>query len=173
MRHGGNIGDAGLLYSLPTQAHEGKAVMSDKTMPITGGCLCGAVRYEATEAPTWVALCHCRDCRRAVAAPLVGWAAFRSDAFTILAGDPATYQSSPEVVRTFCGRCGTSLWGFDNRSPDQTFVLLGSFDDAEELPPEFHSWRSHRLSWLETSDSLPRYVQSKNDDIMEEQPGQS
>jgi hypothetical protein len=39
--------------------------MADKAMPITGGCLCGVVHYEASEEPTWVAHCHCRMCRQA------------------------------------------------------------------------------------------------------------
>ncbi len=69
--------------------------------------------------------------------------------------------------------CGTSLTLADDRFPDEIYVSLASFDDAEELPPEFHIWRSNRLSWLETSDSLPRYVQFRGDGIVEEQPGQS
>ncbi len=64
----------------------------------------------------------------------MGWATFRRGEFAITAGNPTAYESSPGVVRTFCGRCGTSLTGLDDRVPDEIYVSLGSFDDAEELP---------------------------------------
>lgn len=88
----------------------------------------------------------------------MAWVAFRRDKFEISAGNPTADESSPGVVRTFCGRCGTSLTIADARFPDEIYVSVGSLDDAEKFPPEFHIWRSDRLSWLETSDSLQRYV---------------
>ncbi len=147
--------------------------MSDKTKPITGGCRCGDVRYGATGQSVMVEFCHCRSCRHAVGAPLMAWAALRRGEFAITAGNPTAYESSPGLVRTFCGRCGTSLTLADESFAGEVYVSLASFDDPEVLPPEFHIWRSHRLSWLETSDSLPRYVQFRGDGIVEEQPGQS
>ncbi len=99
----------------------------------------------------------------------MAWAAFRRGEFAITAGNPTAYESSPGVVRTFCGRCGTSLTLADERYPDEVYVALASFDDPEVLPPEFHIWRSNRLSWLETSDNLPRYVTFRGDGIVEDQ----
>ncbi len=101
----------------------------------------------------------------------MAWAAFRRSEFAFTAGRSTAYVSSPGLVRTFCGRCGTSLTLADDRFQDEIYVSLGSLDDAEGLPPEFHIWRSHRLSWLETSDGLPRYVQFRADGVVEEQPG--
>ncbi|MFC1680433.1 GFA family protein [Pseudomonadota bacterium] len=141
--------------------------MNDNTMPIHGGCCCGDVRYEAVGQSVLVELCHCRSCRRTVGAPLMAWAAFRCDEFEITAGNSTAYESSPGLQRTFCGRCGTSLTLTDDRFPDEIYVSVSSFDDAEKLPPEFHIWRSHRLSWLETSDTLPRYVQFRADGVVE------
>ena len=145
----------------------GKAIMSDKNTPISGGCLCGEVRYSTTGEAVLVEFCHCRSCRHAVGAPLMAWAAFARGKFEITAGNPIDYESSPGVVRTFCGRCGTSLTLADERFPDEVYISIGSFDDAERLPPEFHIWRSHRISWLETSDRMPRYVQFRADGIEE------
>ena len=147
--------------------------MGDKTMLITGRCCCGDVRYRATGESELVELCHCRSCRRAAGAPLMAWAAFRRSDFEIMTGIATAYESSPGVIRTFCGRCGTSLTLTDDRFPSEIYVSLGSLDDTENFPPEFHIWRSHRISWLETADSLPRYVQFRADGILEEQLGQS
>ena len=132
-----------------------------------GGCLCGAVRYEAEGPTLLVELCHCRSCRRATGAPVMAWAAFRREAFAVTAGDPAAYASSPGLARSFCGRCGTSLTLSDERFPAEIYVSLASLDDAEAVIPEFHIWRAHRLAWLETADHLPRFVQFKSDGILE------
>lgn len=142
--------------------------MTSDQHTIEGGCRCGAVRYRATGDPVLVEYCHCKSCRDAVGAPLVAWAAWGQGAFDITAGAPTPYASSEGVVRTFCGTCGTSLTITDQRFPDETYVTVPSLDDPEVLPPEFHIWRSHRLSWLETADTLPRYVQFKSDGIVEE-----
>lgn len=142
--------------------------MRDTTKPITGGCLCGDVRYGANGSPVLVEFCHCQSCRRGAGAPLVAWAAFRRAEFGATAGNVTAYESSPGVVRTFCGRCGTSLTLADDRFSDEIYVSVGSFDDPESLPPEFHIWRVQRLSWIETSDSLPRYSQFKADGLTEE-----
>ena len=57
--------------------------MDDTTEPVTltGGCLCGAVRYEAGWPPNWSAHCHCRDCQRASGAAFATYAGIRQDGF--------------------------------------------------------------------------------------------
>ena len=146
--------------------------MSDEIGPTSGGCCCGDVRYEAKGPSVLIELCHCLTCRRAVGAPLMAWVAFPRSEFAIVSGSCTAYESSPGLSRTFCGRCGTSLTLADERFPDEIYVSVASLDDPERMPPEFHIWRSHRVSWLETSDALPRYVQFRADGIVEERPGQ-
>jgi hypothetical protein len=63
-------------------------------MAITGGCHCGAVRYEAQGEALNHALCHCRDCRRSAGAPMVGWTMYRLDAVKVTKGAPKIYESS-------------------------------------------------------------------------------
>ena len=74
-----------------------------------GGCLCGAIRYRVTAEPFARSICHCQSCRRASGAPSVAWAVFRPEDFSFVLGDPLRFESSPQVIRTFCGRCGTPL----------------------------------------------------------------
>lgn len=97
----------------------------------------------------------------------MAWAAFKHNNFSFIRGEPATYESSPGVHRTFCGRCGTSLTLTDERFASEVYVSLASFEDNETPFPEFHIWRSQRLTWLETDDDLPRYVQFKFEGILE------
>lgn len=114
-----------------------------------GGCLCGAVRYRAWGEPKWVAYCHCRSCRRATGAPVSAYAGFAADAFELSQGEPARFASSPGVVRSFCGRCGTPLTYQGERWPDEIHVHLGTLDQPERLPPREHAFPAERIPWLE------------------------
>lgn len=141
--------------------------MSGSEVPKIGSCRCGNARFQVTGPALLVEYCHCRSCRHTTGAPLMAWAGFARDRFSLIGGEPTSYQSSPGVIRTFCGRCGSSLTLADERFPEEIYLAIAAFDDAEAPIPEIHIWRSERLSWLETTDDLPRYVQFKSDGIRE------
>ena len=103
--------------------------MTEKTMPITGGCLCGAVRFEATEAPSWVAHCHCRICQKAYGQPsgiFVGFMDSKMAALRFTKGKPKYYRSSAWLERAFCSNCGSPLG--TRSSEGHRSVLVGTFD---------------------------------------------
>jgi hypothetical protein len=131
---------------------------------IDGGCLCGAIRYQASGAAYGITHCHCRTCRRASGAPFVTWAGFDADKFEFTQGQPATYGSSKNVVRTFCSRCGTALTYQRLDLPDSIDVTLGSMDDPEKIKPEDHTWTGSRISWIVLGDHLPTYRRERNSD---------
>ena len=122
-----------------------------------GGCLCGAIRYRARGDPTDVTLCHCRTCRKAAGAPLVAWVTFLASDFTIVTGTPARYPSSPKVVRTFCGTCGTPLTYEHRDSRDTVDVTTCTLDAPASFPPTHHSWVSHDVGWVKFGDGLPSF----------------
>ncbi|MBT3333336.1 MAG: GFA family protein [Rhodospirillaceae bacterium] len=70
---------------------------------MTGGCLCGAIRYEVSQEPMVTSHCHCRQCRRGSGAPFMTWMTLAPDGFDYTLGTPAIYRSSPGIQRTFCG----------------------------------------------------------------------
>jgi hypothetical protein len=104
------------------------------------------------------------SCRRAAGAPSVAWAVWRQSDFSWIAGTPASYNSSPGVVRTFCSRCGTPLTyqsAVDGRGTvDVTTVTLDAPDD---FPPTMEIWTDHRVSWESLNPSLPRHPRSSRD----------
>jgi hypothetical protein len=124
---------------------------------LTGGCQCGAVRYVAIGEPLMTAICHCTRCRRANAAPAVGWALFTQGQVQFTGAEPKAYESSPGVQRRFCGDCGTQICFEANYLPGLIDLTLGSLDQPERAPPQFHYWESRRLSWLVFGDELPRH----------------
>lgn len=144
--------------------------MADTVDEITGGCMCGAVRYHVSGAPVLMEYCLCGSCRRAAGAPLMAWAAYETGDFDCTEGKPAEYVSSPGVVRTFCGTCGSSLTLTDTRF-DEIYVAMATFDEPGAAAPEFHIWRSERLPWLETADDWPRYLRFKYQGELDEAGG--
>jgi hypothetical protein len=123
----------------------------------TGGCLCGAVRYQLTGAGTSLCYCHCRSCRRAAGAPAVPWGTFVRSAFTVTRGSIVEYRSSPPVLRGFCPQCGTSLTYRHERRAAEIDVTLASLDDPGALAPQVHVWVSDKLPWVSISDGLPQF----------------
>src|SRR4051812_49210347 len=125
-----------------------------ETHRLTGGCQCGAVRYEITGPPGRVHLCHCRMCQKAVGGPFAASATVRRANFAWTRGTPASFASSSLAHRDFCARCGTPL-SFRYDDADTISVTLGSLDRPQDVPPVRHYGFKGRVSWLDRIDSLP------------------
>ena len=113
----------------------------------TGGCKCGAIRYEFTTEPIENQICHCPDCRKATGAHCVAWVYFPVEDFVVTSGTPTAYRSAPWAERAFCNQCGTSLSYRCDQLPQRIAVTLGSLDDPEAFPPEKTCAEDHKLSW--------------------------
>ncbi len=127
--------------------------------PVTGGCLCGAVRFSFRERPDWISYCHCKDCRRATGAPVVAFVGAATAAVGFAGeAEPVSHRSSPEVWRRFCPRCGSPIAYQDERLPGMIYFFLGALDEPEAFPPRHHAWEEQRLPWLHIDDGLPRHA---------------
>ncbi|HXC53614.1 MAG TPA: GFA family protein [Candidatus Limnocylindrales bacterium] len=124
---------------------------------VEGGCLCGDVRYRIQGHPLSSGTCLCRTCRKASAAPVVPWLHVSTGSFSFTSGKPVEFHSSPNVTRTFCGRCGTPLTYVLASYVNALDVTTCSLDDPERFPPMAHSWMSHKLGWLQLADDLPYF----------------
>lgn len=123
-----------------------------------GGCMCGAVRFEALGEPIIVAHCHCNSCRRHTGAPLVTLVSFEAGQVTFTKGERRIYESSPGVKRAFCGDCGATLaWESNPRGHSLIEFHIGTLDEPNALPPSIHVFHGERLAWFDTADRLPRY----------------
>lgn len=132
-----------------------------RSKSLQGGCLCGAVRYRVSGKPKNTMVCHCQTCRRAAGAPVVAWLTFASSHFHWTQGKPVAFHSTPPVVRTFCGACGTPLTYAHERSPKTIDVTTCSLDAADSFPPTHHSWMSDNVSWVRFGDRLPTFPRSR------------
>ncbi|MBS0579077.1 MAG: GFA family protein [Proteobacteria bacterium] len=130
----------------------------------TGGCLCGAVRYEARGVARYVCYCHCESCRRAAGAALVPWATFERAQLRITHGTLAGYPSSAGVLRGFCSACGTSLTYQSEARAADVDIAVASLDEPAALAPRMHLWVQDKLPWLPISDGLPQYPAGLGDE---------
>lgn len=123
-----------------------------------GGCLCGAVRYEARGVPRHLCFCHCVSCRRATGAAAVPWATFARAELHITRGALAHYRSSAAVLRGFCANCGSSLTYLNEAHAEDIDVAVASLDDPRALTPTMHLWVQDKLPWVSIEDGLPRHA---------------
>jgi hypothetical protein len=134
-------------------------------MRLSGGCACGAVRYETDAAPFHRTLCHCVDCRRAAGAPAVAWFSVPAAGLRFVRGTPAVHRSSPRVERGFCGACGTPLTYRNDAYPEEVDVITCSLDDPEAASPQDHTFASQCLPWMRVDDGLPVYPRSRGEGL--------
>ncbi len=123
-------------------------------MDWTGGCLCGAIRYRASEAPKYASYCHCGMCRKVSGAPFTGFVEFPEGALDWTQGQLEVYRSSQGVLRRFCGTCGSSL---TFEADGILFVSLGSLDFPERVAVKCHTYTDSQLPAIKLADGLPNF----------------
>jgi hypothetical protein len=124
-------------------------------MELTGGCLCGSVRYTA-EGPPRVHYCHCNMCRKATgsAFAVLAWVAAKNLRWHGTA-TRRERRSSPIAARSFCPRCGTPLTlAYDDR-PERLALHAGTLDEPERFAPASHYGVEGRLAWVDCGTGLP------------------
>jgi len=136
--------------------------MSDKFIPVTGGCLCRAVRYEADANLHEAFYCHCKTCQKTSGAPATVGVMVKPGTLNFTKQDPKYFQSSPIGGRGFCQHCGSRLnWVSPDRA-DWILVFAGSLDHPERVVATEHLCVESQLPWFEIADNLPRN-QTEND----------
>ena len=126
---------------------------------LTGGCLCGAVRYRLESEPFDGGWCHCRTCQLNSGAPAMAFASVRNGDWVVTAGadNLRRTRSSSFADRLFCASCGTLLAIDYDIQPETFDFSLATLDDPDLVRPEFHIFWASRVAWFEPGDDLPRY----------------
>ena len=140
--------------------------MSDDVEPLSGGCLCGAVRYEARPDKREGYYCHCRMCQLAFGNTRAAFINLRKDEVRWTAAQPTRYASSKIALRGFCGSCGTPLT-FEYISSERMDLSVGSFDHPALLKPVSHFAVESRIPSWHAPDGLPEQRLDANAKIME------
>ena len=135
--------------------------MASSSLPITGGCLCGAVRYQSETAPVTGFYCHCKMCQKNYGGLYMACVRFRGGDVSITQGVLTYYQSSVHARRGFCSICGSPLTFQYVGNPD-VWILLGSLDRPSDWPltkeakwgETVHTCVESKVTWDEIDDGL-------------------
>lgn len=127
----------------------------------TGGCMCGAIRYECNAEPIATAYCHCRDCQRASGGGFSTVVLAPNPAVKITKGQPKAYsvkaESGNTVTRKFCGECGSPLFSELSASPALMVIKAASLDDPSGLKPAMNIWTDSAQPWAYLDPNLPKF----------------
>ena len=128
--------------------------------PFTGGCMCGAVRYECAAEPAMTANCHCRDCQRATGGAYASVFLVPRNAVRIT-GEVKYYDvkgdSGNILSRGFCPTCGSRLFGKPAVVPDLMSIMLGSLDDPSSHKPAMDIYTASAQPWDYMNPELPKF----------------
>jgi len=126
----------------------------------TGGCLCGAVRFEVTGEPVISAHCYCKDCQKASGTSHITAIMYPQTQIKIK-GDLKEYSSPAEsgetVTRSFCPTCGSRLFGQSTSMEGLKTVMAGSFDDNSWIKPQAIVYDKDRPEWDRNINRLPSF----------------
>jgi hypothetical protein len=132
--------------------------MSQDATKVTGGCLCGTVRYEAEVYLHGGYFCHCRNCQRTSGAPAEIAVQVRPGTLRFMATEPKFYRSSAFAERGFCPNCGARIIfrPISEKFAEYTNLAVGCLDHPEDVVPVKHIFVETQLPWYRFDDGLER-----------------
>ena len=121
------------------------------TTPLTGGCLCGAIRYSINAPIAELRACHCTHCQKTSGTGASVNAAIPSVSFALVKGTPKRYadtaQSGRRLYRYFCGDCGSPIYSHRETTPEIMVVRAGTLDSPPSLKITTHIWTASARPW--------------------------
>jgi len=132
---------------------------------ITGGCLCGGIRYEYDGDISELSMCHCSQCRKAQGSAYVAVSPVDAARFRLTSGRGLLreYRATPDKARVFCVNCGSPLYSARDDLPDVIRLRLGTVETPFTCANAYHIHVESRASWEVIADDLPRYPAGKPD----------
>lgn len=121
------------------------------TLPLTGGCACGAIRYEITAMPLLLYACHCTECQRRSGSAFALNMPVATEALRIVKGKLKGWRnvgtSGTATTSWFCADCGGRIYGEREGRPDSMTVRAGTLDDTSWLKPAAHLFMRSAQPW--------------------------
>ncbi len=135
----------------------------DQELPLTGGCGCGAVRFEVTEPLVSASYCHCTRCQRRTGTACSANASPAPGSFRIVQGEQQLRAWRPQggFEKWFCGECGSAVFSRDPQDDERVSIRLGGFDSDPGVRPSKRQFVAYAAPWEPLpDDGLPRHAES-------------
>ena len=133
-------------------------------LPLTGGCMCGGVRFRVTEPLVSAGYCHCTRCQRRTGTAASASGRIARGSLEVTQGEELirAYEPPDGFAKVFCSACGSALW---SRSPDDADVIgvrLGAFDGDPGIRPSYRQYVAYAAVWEPIpEDGLPRHPERR------------
>ncbi len=140
--------------------------MSDDQPILTGGCNCGAIRYEVNAPLLGATYCHCRRCQRRTGTAASASASAAPGSFRVLLGEDRlrAWRPGDGWEKWFCGDCGSAMFSRNPDDPDLVGIRLGTFDEDPGVRPSQRQYVAYAAPWEPIpDDGLPRYPEGRPD----------
>jgi len=134
--------------------------MADESTSLSGGCMCGAVRFELTEPLLGAVYCHCKRCQRRTGSGFSVSGLAQPGSFRLVSGSEAVRAHRPDDGwhKSFCGECGSQLFAQNPEHQEWIAVRLGAFDEDPGVRPAVHQYVAYAAPWDPLpDDGLPRF----------------
>jgi len=126
---------------------------SHPVLPLTGGCCCGAIRYEIGSFPLLLYTCNCTECQTASGSAFALNMPVATESLRIVQGSPKGWRrpspSGADVTSWFCADCGGRLYGERKGRPETMNVRAGTLDDTTWLVPVAHMFLKSAQGWVQ------------------------
>lgn len=133
-------------------------------LPLTGGCMCGAVRFEIDRPLVSAGYCHCTRCQRRTGTAASASARIEPGSLTVVAGEELLHAWDPPegFSKIFCSVCGSAMWSRSQEDPSILSVRLGALDGDPGIRPMDHTFVAYAASWEPLpDDGLPRHPEAR------------
>ena len=128
---------------------------------ISGGCLCGKVRYNVLEKDLTGTYCHCRDCQKTTGSAFIFAFPIESNKFVLIDGHMSSHTRKSDngltVTNNFCPGCGTTVFFGNIDSPYPIWIQSGTLDKPEIVKATQQIWTKRRLPWCDIDTGIPGY----------------
>jgi len=133
-------------------------------LPLTGGCLCGGVRFEVEAPLVSASYCHCTRCQRRTGTAAAVSGRIAPGSLRIVRGEELvrSYEPADGFAKDFCGFCGSALWSRNPDDPQWISVRLGAFEGDPGIRPSYRQFVDYAATWEQIpDDGLPRFPERK------------
>lgn len=128
---------------------------------ITGGCLCGKIRYTITQSVQNIVACHCTHCQKSSGSAMSHNTLVPMSAFSITSGHPRIYSdmaaSGNKLYRAFCPDCGSPIHSQREKVPEMMIVKVGTIDNTDAMKVIMNIWTKSSCPWAHISPDTEQY----------------
>ncbi len=134
-------------------------------LTITGGCLCGKIRYEISQPMQNIIACHCTNCQKSSGSGISHNTPIPSSAFKLTSGQPKVFadtaNSGNKLYRAFCGDCGSPIYSQREKMPEMMVVKVGTLDNSNAMKLAMNIWTNSARPWLHLASDVERHPENR------------